>query len=49
MKKLFVEMLVQFETENNDTDDDDQQVDSTQPEDPYGGPLGQDPFDLLNK
>ncbi|KAL0665843.1 hypothetical protein Bca4012_028547 [Brassica carinata] len=38
--------LAQFETESNDTDDDNQQDDSTQPEDPYGGPLGQDPFDL---
>ena len=35
MKKIFAEMLVQFETENNDADDDNQQVDTTQPEDPY--------------
>ena len=46
MKKFFAEMLAQFDTENNDTNDDNQQVDSTQPEDPYGGQLGQEPFDL---
>jgi len=38
-------MLTQFEAEHDDTDDDNQQVDIMQPEDPYGGPLGQDPYD----
>ena len=46
MKKLIAEMLTQFEAEHDDTDDDNQQVDIMQPEDPYGGPLGQDPYDI---
>ena len=41
-------MLTQFEAEHDDTDDDNQQVDIMQPEDPYGGPLGQDPYDIYN-
>lgn len=45
MKKLIAEMLTQFEAEHDDTDDDNQQVDIMQPEDPYSGPLGQDPYD----
>ncbi|KAG5385209.1 hypothetical protein IGI04_036679, partial [Brassica rapa subsp. trilocularis] len=49
MKKLIAEMLTQFEAEHDDTDDDNQQVDIMQPEDPYGGPLGQDPVYLYNK
>ncbi|XP_033139066.1 uncharacterized protein LOC117130003 [Brassica rapa] len=48
MKKLIAEMLTQFEAEHDDTDDDNQQVDIMQPEDPYGGPLGQDPYDIYN-
>ncbi|CDY25133.1 BnaC07g03740D [Brassica napus] len=45
MKTFLAEMLAQFEAENSDIEESNQQVNDTQAEDPYGGPLGQDPFE----
>ncbi|CAN6928842.1 unnamed protein product [Brassica oleracea] len=44
MKTFLAEMLAQFEAENSDIEESNQQVNDTQAEDPYGVPLGHDPF-----
>ncbi|KAF8051284.1 hypothetical protein N665_1752s0001 [Sinapis alba] len=45
-KTFIAEVLAQFSDDEESRQDDTQEDDNTQPDDPYGGPLGQDPFEL---